>query len=348
MNPKFHYEVETMFDPENDELTINSFYHQDPLVARQQAFLFLKNYLLILQEDKQVNSAGIEMNWAVKFLLKQREVDQTMLYHFMDQLTFKTPNFNQGLKVVLVIDEEMEIDEKVLYINDRFPIFQLGNYTDKSLIEMIVGLQTEHAIHAEIDHFVYRHSEAIKLTPIQYLLKDKAFNAASIDIIRTPVNFEHAHWSHLFSVFNHENTFSYRKIKETYIDGWEEDFVQLDNFDMKQVFKEASSLYHTYGGLLSLKINTLETEEATQQLVQHFIHFLSKKRTDQKLSTIPYRLISCQNNKGEHYLCLLIEAFKWEENPHLKLPSKMYYREGSDRKSITDANEMIEYLMQHF
>lgn len=40
MKLKVHYEVETLFDQETKEVTINSFYNDDPIVAREEAFRF--------------------------------------------------------------------------------------------------------------------------------------------------------------------------------------------------------------------------------------------------------------------------------------------------------------------
>ena len=49
MDLKFHYEVETLFDKEREEVTVTTFKKQDPLKARKEA-------LKLQQEMEQILS----------------------------------------------------------------------------------------------------------------------------------------------------------------------------------------------------------------------------------------------------------------------------------------------------
>ena len=139
MKLKVHYEVETLFDQETKEVTINSFYNDDPIVAREEAFSFLRNYINVLKEENQVEVetkySGPRNHAQFRFDSRTKNFDHNLSTYFVSQLVFKDSKLNKGLKIYVVVDETFYTGEDFIDEHERNLVFLLGNQTEDSLIE---------------------------------------------------------------------------------------------------------------------------------------------------------------------------------------------------------------------
>lgn len=139
MKLKVHYEVETLFDQETKEVTINSFYNDDPIVAREEAFSFLRNYINVLKEENQVEVetkySGPRNHAQFRFDSRTKNFDHNLSTYFVSQLMFNESKLNKVLKIYLVVDETFYTGEDFIDEHERNLVFQLGNQTEDSLIE---------------------------------------------------------------------------------------------------------------------------------------------------------------------------------------------------------------------
>ena len=349
MKLKFYYEVETIFDQKKEEVTINSFENEDPLVARNEAFSFLRNYINILKQEEQVvvntKESSVRNHAQFRYDSRTPNFEHNLQVFFVSHLIFKDQRLNNGLKIYLVVDKS---NHENINNDERLLIYQLGNYSKQSLDDMLNGLAKEVYIHSIIDTCIHRNTEEIDISAFWYFINKESLESRIISILKTPVHFDSSYWGKLFSVFNSKKIFPFKLIKEHYTGYYEDDFIKLENFDFKEIFKDASSLFYTSGGLLALKIDSLNDEKETTQSLTEFNKIFTNNYYHKVLKNISYKVINCKNKKGELFLCLLVDRYR-QKDPFLsKIPTKLYYRENGYRECITDVNEILIYLNQNF
>lgn len=309
----------------------------------------MRNYINILQHERQVvvntKESGIRNHAQFRYDSRTPNFEHDLQAYFVSQLIFKNRKLNQGLKIYLVVDksnhENIKNDERLL-------IYQLGNYTKQSLNDMLNGLVKEFNIHSIIDTCIHRNTEEIDISAFWYFINTESFESRIISILKTPIHFDSSYWGKLFSVFNTKKIFPFKLIKENYTGYYDDDFVKLENFDFKEIFKDTSSLFYTSGGLIALKIDSLNDEKETTQLLTEFNKIFTNIYYHKVLKNIGYKVINCKNKKGELFLCLLVERYKSKDHFTPKIPTKLYYRENGYRECITDVNEILIYLTQNF
>ena len=124
---------------ENEEVTINSFYNDDPIVAREEAFSFLRNYINVLKEENQVEVetkySGPRNHAQFRFDSRTKNFDDNLSTYFVSHLVFKDSKLNKGLKIYVVVDETFYTSEDFIDEHERTLVFLLGNQTEDSLIE---------------------------------------------------------------------------------------------------------------------------------------------------------------------------------------------------------------------
>ena len=349
MKLKFYYEVETIFDQKKEEVTINSFENEDPLVARNEAFSFLRNYINILKQEEQVvvntKESSVRNHAQFRYDSRTPNFEHNLQVFFVSHLIFKDQRLNNGLKIYLVVDKS---NHENINNDERLLIYQLGNYSKQSLDDMLNGLAKEVYIHSIIDTCIHRNTEEIDISAFWYFINKESLETRIISILKTPIHFDSSYWGKLFSVFNSKKIFPFKLIKEHYTGYYEDDFIKLENFDFKEIFKDASSLFYTSGGLLALKIDSLNDEKETTQSLTEFNKIFTNNYYHKVLKNISYKVINCKNKKGELFLCLLVDRYR-QKDPFLsKIPTKLYYRENGYRECITDVNEILIYLNQNF
>ncbi|WP_313578168.1 hypothetical protein [Chishuiella sp.] len=348
MKLEFHYEVETVFDQKKEKVTINSFDNEDPLISRKDAFSFLRNYINILKHEGQVivktKESSVRNQAQFRYDSRTPNFEHNLQACFVSHLIFKDQRLNNGLKIYLVVDksnhENIKNDERLL-------IYQLGNYTKQSLDEMLNGLVKEYYIHSIIDTCIHRNTQEIDISAFWYFINKESLESRIISILKTPIHFDSSYFGKLFSVFNPKKIFPFKLIKDHYVGYYEDDFIKLENFDFKDVFKDASSLFYTSGGLLALKIDSLNGEKEATQLLTEFNTFFTNMYFYKALKNIEYKVVNCKNKKGELFLCLLIEHYTTKDHFTPKIPTKLYYRKNGYRECITDVNEILIYLNQN-
>ncbi|CAM3228627.1 hypothetical protein [Empedobacter stercoris] len=352
MELKIHYEVETVYDQKAEEVTINSFYKDDPLIARDEAFSFLRNYINVLKEENQVKVetkySGPRNHAQFRFDSRTKNFDHDLKTYFVSQLEFKDSKFINGLKIYLVVDETFYTGEDFIDEHERHLVFQLGNHTKVSLIELINGLNREYFIHSQVDTFLTRNSEELDVTLFWHLFNQEQLETPIFKILKTPLQFHFSNWERLFSVFKPQRIYSLSIIKEAFIENLELDYVRLEHFNFKQLYKEISSLFYTSGGIIALKIDHLETNDETVKLLTKFNQLFNDLKRTGDLKNCKYNLINCKNKKGDYFLCLYVETFSWENPTQFIVPTKLHYRENGCIETLKDVNEIMIYLTQNF
>ena len=104
MDLKFHYEVETLFDKEREEVTVTTFKKQDPLKARKEAFSFLRNYINILKNENQVNvdtkQSSPRNHAQFRYDSRTENFEHELNAYFVSKLEFKNPTLQDVLKSI--------------------------------------------------------------------------------------------------------------------------------------------------------------------------------------------------------------------------------------------------------
>lgn len=352
MKAKFHYEVETIFDQKTEEVTITTFENQDPLKARKEAFLFLKNYINILKNEGQIEvdtkQSSPRNHAQFRYDSRTENFEHGLQSYFVSKIEFKNPALQGGVKINLVLNKAIKVKNEILEVDDSLLIYQLGNYSQEFLIEMIDGLVKEYEIHSRFDSFIERNTSEIDLTPYLYLFDKENDFQESQKILKTPFSLCFSYWEKMFSVFNKNKIFSLKRIKNTFVHQLDYEFEKLENYDFKTIYKTAASMFYTNGGFIALKINRQENDEETKRILSSLDEGLSRINKDSKLNEINYNLINCKSKSGNYFLCIHVEIYSWKRNFNNKIPTEIYYREGGYIEKITDANEIINYLKNNF
>lgn len=97
-----------------------------------------------------------------------------------------------------------------------------------------------------------------------------------------------------------------------------------------------------------MKIGHLETKNDTIKLLTKFNQLFKNLNRNGDLKNMNYRLINCKNKKGDYFLCLLVDSFRWENTTQFIAPAKLYYRNDGYIETIKDVNEIMVYLIQNF
>lgn len=352
MKAKFHYEVQTIFDQKTEEVTIKTFENQDPLIARKEAFSFLKNYINILKNEGQIDvdtKPSSPRNHAqFRYDSRTENFEHSLQSYFVSKVEFKNPALQYGIKINLVLNKAIKVKNEILEVDDRFLIYQLGNYSQQSLYEMINGLVKEYEIHSRADSFIERNTSEINLTPYLYLFDEENDFQENQKILKTPFSLCLSYWEKMFSVFNKNKIFSLKLIKNTFVHQLGYEFEKLENYDFKQIYKTAASMFYTNRGLIALKINRQENDEETKRILSSLNKGLSRINNDFKLNEINYNLINCKSKSGNYFLCIHVGTYSWKRNFLHKIPTEIYYRENGSIEKIIDANEIINYLKNNF
>lgn len=352
MDLKFHYEVETLFDKEKEEVMVTTFKKHDPLKARKEAFSFLRNYINILKNENQVNvdtkQSSPRNHAQFRYDLRTENFEHELNAYFVSKLEFKNPTLQDGIKIYLVLDKDFKVKNEILAIDERLLIYQLGNYTEESLIAMIDSLVKEYEIHTKIDSYIDRNSSEIDITPYLHLLNKNNDYQESQTILKTPFSLYLLHWEKLFSAFNTSRIYSLKLIKTTFEHHLNYEFEKLENYDFKTIYKTAASMFYTDGGFIALKINPQENEAATKSILSNLNKGLLGYNKDNKLRDITYELVNCKSKSGNYFMCLCVKKYSWKANYKEQIPTEIYIREDGYIEKITDVNEIIEYLTNNF
>ena len=353
MSIKFHYEVETKRNLQNNKFSIAYFANSDLLCARDKALDYAENYLEILQKENQL---GLDIKHTSPRNIAQYRYDmknpqnahQGLQFFFSAKVTFKNPTLKKGIKVYLVIDEDFNTGKEILHAKQRILVYQIGVYSQLQFAEMFHGLVLEHLLHRFYDSCVNRNSETINLLPYWYMLDSNKIETPETTILKTPCRLPYTFFEKTLSVYN-QNVYSHEQIKKTYIEDLEYDFSTIKDSRLKKLEKEITAFHYTNGGLILIPYNNQNQAENPAENLKQIIRLLNTKEPRNNTFHNRFNCIITQDKKGVLYLVILVHRLKSaSEMSNLIIPEKIYFKEFGKTQKITDLFFICAYLERNF
>jgi len=347
MAVQFHYEVETQIDPLTNKANIQFFDQEDHLNNRKNAFDYANSVLNILQQNNQLivdqsNCSArhrAQLNYNIK---TQQEASNLGFYHAA-HVTFKDKSWKNGIKIYLVIEEDFDLGKELLKAEQRILIYQVGAINQKVFIEQIEGLVKEHWIYrfCGIDLSSNRIEE--DLTAFWHLLNQKYLEVPQQPFLKTLINFHTSYWVNQYSIFNDE-IYNENIVNQAFIEDLELEHTTISTLEISKIEEEITSFYYTNGGLIKIKIPQLTSFEDTYQMLLEMRKLLNPSR-------IYCQSIICQNENNDFVLSVYVKKLNLDHDEtyyRFQYPTKLYYREYGEIKTLTAFNQIYQYINRNF
>ncbi len=322
-----------------DEFFERFFFNEEPILAREQAFSFYQNYVLILEEHKLLFQ--IQLPTSVTFLNDDFGGIDIQNYSRATVRYDNSNSFDNGVAIYMVVEKPICYIDKTDKTGDRFLIHGIWNFDQTDMKNMIDGLIREYGYYAKLKNDLKNYAEIVDFSAYNFKGNSK------YSIISTPFD-----WN--FNYFLNEK----RKVEKTKIrlqnykyqieKGSSDRNAFETRMDKNKLVRTIASFLNTNGGMLFYGINEFRQSEnifkkVKPAIFKKAIHLLLRQKFSVIASNIDLRFI----NVGVNVVGVFSVSSHRESPVFVKENNlnKFYIRNDNGIKLIKDPEEIYNYSM---
>lgn len=320
-----------------DDFFEEFFFNEQPIIAREQAFSFYQNYVLILEEHKLLFQK--QLPTPVTFLNDDFGGNDIQKYSTAT-VTYHNPNlFDNGITIYMVVEKPISYMDKTDEKGDRFLIHGIWNFDETDMKNMIDGLIREYGYYAKFRSDLKNYTEIVNFSAYNFKGNPK------YSIISTPFDWNFNYFLNekreIIKTNNRLRNYKYQIEKGT-----------LDRnafetrMDKNKLVRTIASFLNTNGGMLFYGINEFRQSENVFKKVKPAIfkkeiNLLLRQKFPAITGNIVLRFIKVGVN--------VVAVFSISSNRECPVfvkennSKKFYIRDDNGMKLIKDPEDIFSY-----
>ena len=348
LKPAIYYVVKGRVSySENKKATLpfeEKFIHENPIIAREQAFSFYKNYASILEEHQQLFHKPLDF----PYLLSSENFGGIDIQKYsVADVKYQNPEmYDKGIGVYMIVQNPIDYMNKMDRVDERFLIHGIWNFDKTDINNLSNGLIREFSYYTNFRYDRSNCEEVIDFSVLE--TKKTLFIKPNLyTILSTPFN-----WN--FNYFLNENKMQLQKskrltnIQNKIKNGNLIKNAFLSSLNQEDIVEAISSLLNENGGFLFIgitkyrkSINLFEGKKINE--VKNEIIMILRKEFKELSKEIKISIYKVGTN--------VVMVFKVQKS--IKQPvfiqenhQKVFYRRNEfGSYKYTDPEEIVKYCM---
>lgn len=346
LKPAIYYIVKGRLSDSNTKIPFEEkFIHENPILAREQAFSFYKNYASILEEHQQLFYKPLQC----PFILANENFGGIDIQKYsVADVRYQNPKmFDKGIGIYMVVENPIDYMDKADIKNERFLIHGIWNFDNLDMQKLKDGLIREYGYYMSSRYEMNNCDEIVDFSVLEnkksLFVKPKLYT-----IISTPFN-----WN--FNYFLNQNKMQLQKskrlktIQDKIKNGNLIRNAFLSSLNQEEIVQSVASLLNENGGFLFIGIDKYRKsinlfEEKKVNEVKNEI-FMTLRKEFQEISNA----IKISVYKVGLNTVLVYEIKKSKDKPvfirdnHLKI---FYRRNEFGSYKFNDPEEIVTYCIE--
>lgn len=179
------------------------FVHENPIIAREQAFSFYQNYVTILEEHKQLFQKSLECPYMIS---NENFGGLAIEKYSISEVTYTHPkSFDKGISLHMVINQPINYGHKTDQKGDRFLIHGIWNFDKTDITNLTSGLIREFGYYTKLKYETFVYQDIVDFSKLD-IQRFKFAKPRLHTILSTPFN-----WN--FNYYLNHNNEAFQKSK---------------------------------------------------------------------------------------------------------------------------------------